>query len=118
MVKGELLCDKINDPLIFKLSSPFRFACMQVLPPLGALIGSGKPLNCLVTNKWRNLAEIGRLTDMPLLLLASVRVSDVLHKAQAACGVGGGAFLIYIIFIIILLLVYFFNLINLIQCPF
>lgn len=45
----------------------------QVLPPLGALIGTGKPLNCLVTNKWRNVAEIERLTDMPLLLMASVR---------------------------------------------
>jgi hypothetical protein len=47
----------------------------QVLPPLGAVIGTGKPLNCLVTNKWRNLAEIERITQLPLLLLASVQVS-------------------------------------------
>jgi hypothetical protein len=47
----------------------------QVLPPLGAVIGTGKPLNCLVTNKWRNLAEIERITQLPLLMMASVHVS-------------------------------------------
>ena len=46
----------------------------QVLPPLGAVIGNGKPFNFMVTNKWRNVAEIERLTNMPLLLMACVRV--------------------------------------------
>lgn len=53
----------------------------QVLPPLGAVIGTGKPLNFMVTNKWRNLAEIERITDLPLLLMASIHVS--LHRGRA-----------------------------------
>jgi hypothetical protein len=56
----------------------------QVLPPLGAVIGTGKPLNCLVTNKWRNLAEIERITQLPLLLMASVHVSGCTASTAAA----------------------------------
>jgi pimeloyl-ACP methyl ester carboxylesterase len=45
----------------------------QVLPPLGLVVGGGKPLNCLVTNKWRNVDVLPSVTDVPLLLLASRR---------------------------------------------
>jgi hypothetical protein len=49
----------------------------QVLPPLGSVIGTGKPLNCLVTNKWRNAPEIQKITQLPMLLMASVHVSQM-----------------------------------------
>eukprot|EP00879_Flechtneria_rotunda_P007125 GHRR01007477.1.p1 GENE.GHRR01007477.1~~GHRR01007477.1.p1 ORF type:complete len:303 (+),score=94.95 GHRR01007477.1:94-1002(+) len=52
----------------------------QVLPPLGAVIGNGKPLNFLVTNKWKNLTEITRLTELPMLLMASVHDEMVPFK--------------------------------------
>lgn len=45
----------------------------------------GKPLNFLVTNKWRNVEMVRRLRrDMPLLLLAS---------EQVRVGAGGAAVL-------------------------
>ena len=38
-------------------------------------IGRGKSMNFLVRNKWRNYEEIGKLTDTPLLLFSSLKVS-------------------------------------------
>jgi len=43
----------------------------KILPPLGAIIGSGKPMNWLVTNKWSNIKEIPKVDKLPMLLLAS-----------------------------------------------
>jgi hypothetical protein len=60
-----------------------------VLPPLGAVIGDGKPLNFMVTNKWRNLAEVAKLTAMPLLLMASVHVSACVAMLEGARGCAG-----------------------------
>jgi hypothetical protein len=48
----------------------------QLLPPLGALIGRGKPLNFLVTNKWSNELALPKVTQLPLLMLISGRVSE------------------------------------------
>lgn len=53
----------------------------QVLPPLGVVIGTGKPLNWLVTNKWKNVEELPRITDVPLLLMAS-RHDEMVPFAQ------------------------------------
>lgn len=48
----------------------------SVVPPLGPFIGSGgRPLNFLVTNKWRNLDVIQQITDTPMLLMGSRHVS-------------------------------------------
>lgn len=43
----------------------------QLLPPLALLVGSGRPCNFLVTNKWRNAEALPRVTDAPVLLMAS-----------------------------------------------
>lgn len=43
--------------------------------------GKRPNLNWLVTNKWRNVAEIRRIRRLPMLLLASVHVRSA---AQAA----------------------------------
>ncbi|WIA21964.1 hypothetical protein OEZ85_004325 [Tetradesmus obliquus] len=64
--------DKIKALIVENTFMSVEDMVSQVLPPLGAVIGTGKPLNCLVTNKWRNLAEIERITQLPLLLMASV----------------------------------------------
>ncbi|GAX75394.1 hypothetical protein CEUSTIGMA_g2838.t1 [Chlamydomonas eustigma] len=43
----------------------------SVLPPLGPLIGAGKPLNRLVTNKWYSLKTIPKIDKLPILMLSS-----------------------------------------------
>lgn len=53
-----------------RLLTPVR----QVLPPLKFIIGRGKPFNFLVTEKWRNYAEISKIQDTPLLLLSALQV--------------------------------------------
>lgn len=47
----------------------------RILPPLGALIGRGKPLNFLVTNKWYNARTLPKITKVPLLMVISGLVS-------------------------------------------
>mmetsp|Transcript_27946 Transcript_27946/g.75498 ORF Transcript_27946/g.75498 Transcript_27946/m.75498 type:complete len:304 (+) Transcript_27946:100-1011(+) len=61
----------------------------RVVPPLGWIIGTGKPGNFLVTNKWRNYEAIGQLENVPLLMLVSGQDEMVpseqmysLHKLQ------------------------------------
>ncbi|KAF5835417.1 Alpha/Beta hydrolase protein [Dunaliella salina] len=61
----------------------------RVVPPLGLIIGTGKPGNFLVTNKWRNNEAIGQLDNVPLLMLVSGQDEMVpseqmysLHKLQ------------------------------------
>ncbi|KAF5835418.1 hypothetical protein DUNSADRAFT_7453 [Dunaliella salina] len=61
----------------------------RVVPPLGLIIGTGKPGNFLVTNKWRNNEAIGQLDEVPLLMLVSGQDEMVpseqmysLHKLQ------------------------------------
>ena len=46
----------------------------RVVPPLSILIGTGRPCNFLVTNKWSNLQLISRI-KLPMLMLVSLRVS-------------------------------------------
>lgn len=59
----------------------------RVVPPLGLLIGAGRPCNFLVTNKWTNLAELPKVTKLPLLMFISMRDEMVpcwqMHKLQA-----------------------------------
>ncbi|KAL6758157.1 Alpha/Beta hydrolase protein [Haematococcus lacustris] len=43
----------------------------QVLPPLGIVIGPGKLLNFLVTNKWHNRDQLPKITQLPILMLVS-----------------------------------------------
>jgi hypothetical protein len=55
------------------------FTCIEdmagkMLPPLALLLGAGKPLNFIVTNRWRNHLEIARVTRLPLLMIVSMRV--------------------------------------------
>jgi hypothetical protein len=48
----------------------------RVLPPLGAVIGTGKPLNFLVSDKWHNERIVATLPKgLPILLMASVQVT-------------------------------------------
>mmetsp|Transcript_2031 Transcript_2031/g.4500 ORF Transcript_2031/g.4500 Transcript_2031/m.4500 type:complete len:302 (-) Transcript_2031:403-1308(-) len=63
----------------------------RVLPPLGLFMGQGKPLNFLVTNKWRNLEEIKKIKKVPMLMMVSLQDEMVpasqmfqLHRAQQA----------------------------------
>lgn len=44
----------------------------RVVPPLGSLIGTGRPLNFLVTNKWYNIKQVAKLRRPPLLMLTSL----------------------------------------------
>ncbi|KAG2497973.1 hypothetical protein HYH03_004234 [Edaphochlamys debaryana] len=44
----------------------------SVVPPLSLLIGTGRPCNFLVTNKWNNLALIPRV-KLPMLMMVSLR---------------------------------------------
>lgn len=72
------------------------FTCVEdmvqrVVPLLGAVIGAGKPLNFLVTNKWHSLGTIARLDALPLLMMTSLQDEMVppaqmraLHAAAAA----------------------------------
>jgi hypothetical protein len=46
----------------------------RVVPPLSLLIGTGRPCNFLVTNKWPNLQLISRI-HLPMLMMVSLRVS-------------------------------------------
>jgi len=59
----------------------------RVVPPLGAVIGTGKPLNFLVTNKWHNWREIPKITRTPLLMLVSDQdemvPADQMYKLHA-----------------------------------
>lgn len=55
------------------------FTCVEdmagkMLPPLALLVGTGRPLNFIVTNRWRNYAELGKVQRLPLLMVASLRV--------------------------------------------
>eukprot|EP00878_Enallax_costatus_P034538 GHUV01038300.1.p1 GENE.GHUV01038300.1~~GHUV01038300.1.p1 ORF type:complete len:276 (+),score=63.48 GHUV01038300.1:938-1765(+) len=72
--------DKIKALVIENTFMSVEDMVSQVLPPLGTVIGTGKPLNFMVTNKWRNVCEIERITDLPLLLLASVHDEMVPFK--------------------------------------
>ena len=56
----------------------------RIVPPLGLVVGTGKPLNFLVTNKWHNTQQIKRITTVPMLMLISGLV-----RAQGI-GDGGG----------------------------
>ncbi len=53
----------------------------RVVPPLGLLIGAGRPCNFLVTNKWTNLAELPKVTKLPMLMFISMRVSAYVPSA-------------------------------------
>ncbi|GLC33820.1 hypothetical protein PLESTB_000508200 [Pleodorina starrii] len=44
----------------------------RVVPPLSLLIGSGRPCNFLVTNKWSNIEIIPRI-KLPMLMMVSLR---------------------------------------------
>ena len=68
LVPTDLLCE-------FMAGEVMREPSMQVLPVLKYFIGRGKSMNFLVRNKWRNYEEIGKLTDTPLLLFSSLKVS-------------------------------------------
>ncbi len=48
----------------------------SVLPPLRFLIGTGKPFNMLVTNKWYSLKLIPKITKVPMLMLVSGQVRE------------------------------------------
>ncbi len=58
----------------------------RIVPPLGLLIGTGKPLNFLVTNKWHNMEQIRKLSGLPMLLLASRQVRP--HASCRVCWKG------------------------------
>ena len=47
----------------------------RVVPPLGLVVGPGKPLNFLVTNKWHNRDEVKKIRSTPVLMLVSLNVS-------------------------------------------
>jgi ABC-type nitrate/sulfonate/bicarbonate transport system permease component len=58
----------------------------SVVPPLGALIGTGKPLNRLVTNKWYSLKTIPKIDKLPILMLSSGEVRNVLgYQTHVPC---------------------------------
>uniref|UniRef100_A0A7R9W232 Serine aminopeptidase S33 domain-containing protein n=1 Tax=Chlamydomonas euryale TaxID=1486919 RepID=A0A7R9W232_9CHLO len=63
----------------------------QLIPPLGMFIGTGRPLNFLVTNKWSSIKILPAITKVPLLMLVSGKDEMVppqqmyqLHQAQRA----------------------------------
>lgn len=53
----------------------------QIFPPLRFLIGTGKPCNWLIRNKWDNLTRIQSLIDMPILFLVSLE-DEIIHPDQ------------------------------------
>ncbi|GFR41473.1 hypothetical protein Agub_g2163 [Astrephomene gubernaculifera] len=62
----------------------------RVVPPLGLLIGTGRPCNFLITNKWSNLQVIPRI-KVPMLMMVSLQDEMVpasqmfrLHAAQTS----------------------------------
>ena len=63
----------------------------KILPPLGAIIGNGKPMNWLVTNKWSNIKEIPKVDKLPMLLLASEQVCMGSLRGGGARKGGGGS---------------------------
>ena len=48
----------------------------QIIPPLGLLIGTGCPLNMLVTNKWYSYKTLPSIKSVPILMLVSGQVCD------------------------------------------
>ena len=54
----------------------------RLLPFLGPLIGTNRPMNWLVRNKWRNRDCIKRVTSTPLLLMGSTRVRARLNGSM------------------------------------
>ncbi|PNH09082.1 Protein bem46, partial [Tetrabaena socialis] len=44
----------------------------RIVPPLGLLIGTGRPCNFLVTNKWQNQQLISRI-KVPMLMMVSLQ---------------------------------------------
>ncbi|MEW5303342.1 MAG: hypothetical protein WDW38_001670 [Sanguina aurantia] len=63
----------------------------QMFSVLGHIIGPGRPLNFLVTNKWRSIEDIRKITTVPLLMMVSMQDEMVpasqmleLHAAQRA----------------------------------
>jgi hypothetical protein len=71
------------------------FTCIEdmagkMLPPLALLLGSGRPLNFIVTNRWRNYREIARITRLPLMMIVSMRVGGWVGGWAAAHLLGPG----------------------------
>ena len=46
----------------------------QIIPPLGFLIGTGRPLNALVTNKWYSYKTLPGIKSVPILMFVSGQV--------------------------------------------
>lgn len=44
----------------------------RTIPPLGFIMGPGKPCNFLIRNKWYNIREVGKLSRTPVLFIGSV----------------------------------------------
>ncbi|KAG1654203.1 hypothetical protein FOA52_009384, partial [Chlamydomonas sp. UWO 241] len=83
--------DKIKGLIIENTFTSVENMVGQLLPPLGPLIGCGKPLNFLVKDKWSNLKTLPKITKVPLLMLVSGKDEMVpprqmwqLHAAQRA----------------------------------
>lgn len=60
----------------------------KVVPPLKLLIGTGRPCNFLVTNKWPNIELIPRI-NKPLLMFVSVQVRRSVAVNPLLAHVGG-----------------------------
>jgi len=63
--------DKLKGLIIENTFTSVEDMVGSVVPPLGALIGTGKPLNRLVTNKWYSLKTIPKIDKLPILMLSS-----------------------------------------------
>ena len=58
----------------------------RLLPVLSPFLGEGRPLNCLVRDKWRNAAPARALRGKRVLLLSSLQAGG----GWVGGGVGGG----------------------------
>lgn len=82
--------DKVKAVVVENTFTAVQDMVSKVVPPLKLLIGTGRPCNFLVTNKWPNIELIPRI-NKPLLMFVSVQDEMVpssqmyaLHEAQRA----------------------------------
>eukprot|EP00877_Chromochloris_zofingiensis_P001577 jgi/Chrzof1/1141/Cz01g42040.t1 len=68
--------DKIKALVVENTFTCVEDMASQILPPLGVVIGTNKPLNFLVTNKWNSMKEVEKITAMPVLMMACIQVGD------------------------------------------
>ena len=69
--------DKVRALIIENTFTSVEHMAPKMLPILKPIIGSEKPFNFLVRNKWRNVDAIQKIKSTPMLLIASVQVSAI-----------------------------------------